>query len=283
MAAHRPGLGRGLDALLPAEVEDGAPGWQVAPLAAIDPNPTQPRRRFDDDSLRALTASIAEVGVLQPVIVRPMEGGRYRLVAGERRLRAAQEAGLEEIPIFVRQRGDDTSDLAEALIENIHREDLNPLEEAAAYRQLLDDFGLTHEEAGRRVGKSRSAISNMLRLLQLPPQVQALLGSGVLSAGHARALLGLEDPAEAVRIAQRAVTGRWSVRQVEEGVRRTLAGHDGEPRRSRPAPVIALEQRLAERLETGVRIDVGSRGGRVTIRFGSVDELERIYGVLFGS
>jgi len=283
MAAHKPGLGRGLDALLPAEVEDSPPGWQVAALAAIDPNPTQPRRRFDDDSLQALAASIAEVGVLQPVIVRPMEGGRYRLVAGERRLRAAQEAGLEEIPIFVRQRDDDTSDLAEALIENIHREDLNPLEEAAAYRQLLDDFGLTHEEAGRRVGKSRSAISNMLRLLHLPPQVQALLGSGVLSAGHARALLGLEDPAEAVRIAQRAVTERWSVRQVEEGVRRTLAGHKGEPRRSRPAPVIALEQRLAERLETGVRIDLGSRGGRVTIRFGSVDELERIYGVLFGS
>lgn len=282
MAGRKPGLGRGLEALLPAEGEAEAAAAQVAALDAIDPNPSQPRRSFDPETLGALADSIREVGVLQPIVVRPAAQGRYQLVAGERRLRAAQMAGLEYIPIYVREEDDSSADLAESLIENIHREDLSPLEEAAAYKQLLDDFGLTHNEAGKRLGRSRSAISNTLRLLQLPPRLQALVDSGELSAGHGRALLGLEDPARAVAIGTKAAGEGWSVRQVEEAVRRAAAppSRRGVPR---PAPVIALEERLAERLETGVRIDLGSKGGRVTIRFASVDDLERIYGVLFGS
>jgi len=240
------------------------------------------------EGLHALAASIREVGVLQPVVVRHGdEAGSFVLVAGERRWRAARLAGLKEIPAVVRE-GDATSGLAEALVENLQREDLSPLEEAAAYKQLLEDFGLTHEEVGARVGRSRPSITNTLRLLQLPASIQGMLERGELSAGHCRALVGLEDDKYAEHIARRAAAEGWPVRRVEEAVRaREEAGVTPRVERARaerPAEILALEERLAERLEAPVSIDYGKRGrGRVTVRFGSLDELERIYRVLFGS
>jgi ParB family chromosome partitioning protein len=227
--------------------------------------------------------SIREVGVLQPVVVRPSEEG-YILIAGERRCRAAQLAGLEEIPALIRDEGiDEATSLAEALIENLQREDLSPLEEGAAYQQLLADFGLTHDQVAVRVGKSRSAVTNTLRLLQLPVQIQGMINRGDLNAGHARALLGLEDASYAVHIAERVVAEGWSVRQVEEAVKKRA----GERRPSatavpppRPAAIIELEDRLGERLGTAVKIDHGKRGGKVSIRYASLDDLERIYHLL---
>jgi ParB family chromosome partitioning protein len=259
----------------------------MVPLDDIITNPQQPRQSVSEEGLHTLAASIREVGVLQPVVVRAgAEDGTYVLVAGERRWRAARLAGLEEIPAVVRS-GDDVSGLSEALVENLQREDLSPLEEAAAYRQLLEDFGLTHEEIGARVGKSRPAISNAIRLLQLPGVVQALLAQGALTAGHCRALLGLEDARYAEHIAKRAAEEGWSVRRTEEAVRARQEGpseRGGARREERPAEVLALEERLAERLASPVRIDYGARGGgKVVVRFGSLEELERIYRVLLGS
>ncbi|HSG79622.1 MAG TPA: ParB/RepB/Spo0J family partition protein, partial [Acidimicrobiia bacterium] len=211
----------------------------------------------------------------------------YVLVAGERRWRAGRMAGLEEIPAIVRAAEDDPSGLTEALIENVQREDLTPLEEAAAYRQLMEDFGMTHEEIGERVGKSRSAITNTLRLLGLTAAVQALVSDGTLSAGAARALLSLEDVAYAEHVAMRAAAEGWSVRQVEEAVRDRLEGPDPAPQqrrqRERPPEVVELEQRLALHLESKVKIDyAASGGGKVVVRFGSLDDLERIYRTLLG-
>lgn len=283
MAERRSGLGRGLDALIPAgQAEVG--GLHHLPLDRIEPNPHQPRSQFEEEPLRALAASIREVGLLQPVVVRPEQEGRFVLVAGERRWRAARMAGMTEIPALVRE-GDETGLLPQALVENLQREDLSPLEEAGAYQQLLEDFGWTHEEIGRRVGKSRTAVTNVLRLLQLPPAIQGMLDRGELSAGHARALLGLEDVAFAGHLARRAIEEGWSVRQVEEAVRdRTGAETSAEPRGrgkggrgTRPAAIVELEGRLAERLGTRVRIDYGGKGGKLVVRFGSLDELERIY------
>ncbi len=280
MAVRKTGLGRGLDALIPADRPSS--GFTTLAVDLISPNPAQPREHFDEDALESLAASIREVGVLQPVVVRQGKGeGQYILVAGERRWRAARHAGLTEIPAMIRA-GDDVSGLTEALIENVQREDLTPLEEAAAYRQLMEDFGLTHEQVGERVGKSRSAISNTLRLLQLPPPVQALLTRGALSAGHCRPLLGVEDPAVAVGLARRAAEEGWPVRRVEQEVRAVVESPE-RPRPERPAPVrpaevLELEDALAERLGTPVAIAMRSGGGgRLTIRFGSLDDLERIY------
>jgi ParB family chromosome partitioning protein len=284
MAARRTGLGRGLEALIPADRR--TTGFAVLPLDQIDSNPQQPRDRFDAEALEGLAASIAEVGVLQPVVVRPEHNGRYALVAGERRLRAARLAGLDEIPVVIRE-GDDAMGLTEALVENVQREDLTPLEEAAAYQQLMEDFGLTHDEIAGRVGMSRSAITNTVRLLQLSAPIQALLSDGRLTAGHCRPLVGLEDTGYAEHIAGRAAEEGWPVRRVEEAVRarRPHPEQQAAPpvRRERPAEILELEERLADRLESPVRIDYRRRGGgRLVITFASVDELERIYRSLSG-
>lgn len=281
MAARKSGLGRGLDSLLP--VDRPQAGFGNIPLDHIEPNPQQPRTHFDEESLESLAESITAVGVLQPVVVRPT-GDTYVLIAGERRCRAARLAGLEEIPAVIKPEDtDETTSLTDALIENVQREDLSPLEEAAGYQQLMEDFGLTHETVAQRVGKSRSAISNTLRLLQLPAAVQALVGEGELAAGHARALLGLEDQAYALHIAQRIVAEGWSVRQVEDAVRKRSASEatgPGVAKLPRPAAIIELEDRLGEKLGTAVKIDHGKRGGKVQIRYGSLDDLERIYKLL---
>ena len=277
MTTRRRGLGRGLESLIPQD----QPGYQVVSIDLIDPNPDQPRSAFSEESLASLAASIEEVGVLQPLVVRASEGGRFVLIAGERRLRASRLAGLEEVPILVRDPSDAGS-LTEALIENLQREDLSPLEEAAAYQQLVERFEMTHHEVGERVGRSRAAVSNTMRLLQLDPHLQGLLESGAISAGHAKAPLAVEDTAYAVHIADRAAQEGWSVRQVEDAVR--LRKSDGVPVAStpsdppsRPAAIIELEQRLAERLETPVDISYRGKGGRMVIKFSSLDDLERIY------
>lgn len=270
------------------------PGAHFAelPVDAIRPNPKQPRQVFDEDDLAELVASISELGVLQPVVVRPVpadeadEGGpRYELVMGERRLRASREAGRATVPAIVRSTGDEHM-LRDALLENLHRAQLNPLEEAAAYQQLLEDFGCTHEDLATRIGRSRPQISNMIRLLKLPPLVQRRVASGVLTAGHARALLGLQDGAAMERLAQRIVAEGLSVRTVEEIV---LLGEDGTPaprrRSSRAAASPELQQvasDLSERLETRVQVTMGRHKGKITVEFAGQDDLERILGALAG-
>ncbi|GAA1171788.1 ParB/RepB/Spo0J family partition protein [Ornithinimicrobium humiphilum] len=260
------------------------------PVSAIRPNPKQPRQVFDEDDLAELVASISELGVLQPVVVRPVpadevEAGEppYELVMGERRLRASKVAGKETVPAIVRSTGDEHM-LRDALLENLHRAQLNPLEEAAAYQQLLEDFGCTHEELAARIGRSRPQISNTIRLLKLPPLVQRRVASGVLTAGHARALLGLPDGAAMERLAQRIVAEGLSVRSVEEIV---LLGEDGptpvQRRRGRAAPSPELEevaQQLSERLDTRVQVTMGRRKGKITVEFAGQDDLQRILGAL---
>lgn len=281
--ARKSGLGRGLDALLAVDKADLTAG--TIPVDNIDPNPRQARTRFDEESLEGLAASIREVGILQPIVVGPADqNGRHVLVAGERRLRASKLVGLDQIPAVVRE-SDEAARLAESLIENVQREDLGPLEEAEAYRALMEDFDMRHEDVAQRVGKSRSAVTNSVRLLNLPGQIQGLIADGGISAGAGRALLGLEDAARAVMIAQRAASEDWSVRQVEEAVRDRRAGTTKKARskRERPAQIIALEERMEESLGTTVRIDYGARGGgKMVIKFGSLDDLERIYRGLLG-
>jgi ParB family chromosome partitioning protein len=283
MAARKSGLGRGLDALIP--VDHPSVGFAEVELSEIAPNPQQPRVRFDEESLEELAASITEVGVLQPIVVRPGDPeGTYVLIAGERRLRAAAAAGLTSIPAVIRSAESDERYLTEALIENVQRKDLSPLEEAAAYRNLLEDFGMTHEQVAARVGKSRSAVTNTLRLLQLPVPIQGMLEREELSAGHARALLSLDDEAYALHIAERAVAEGWSVRAVEEAVKERSVVEEPKPRRFaeiRPAAIIELEERLSERL--GARVTIKSRGdgGQMVIRYGSLEDLEQIYRRLF--
>ena len=286
MATRRSGLGRGLEALIPKGEEDHT-GFAVISIDRVSANPHQPRSMFDEEALASLAASIVEVGVLQPIIVREAEEGFYTLVAGERRWRAARKVGLKEIPAIIRE-SDDRSLLTEALVENLQREDLSALEEATAYQELLEDFGLTHEEVGNRVGKSRSAITNSLRLLQLPAAIQGKLERGELSAGHARALLGLEDKKFAEHIAERAVEEGWSVRQVEDAVRSrnqaVAEPHTG--RRTapeRPAAIVELEQRLRDQLSTRVKIKYGNDRGKLVIDFSSLDDLERIYRQFFSA
>lgn len=281
MTSRRSGLGRGLESLIPQD----KPGYQHVSIDAVDPNPDQPRAAFDEDSLSSLAASIREVGVLQPLVVRATEGGRFVLIAGERRLRAARLAGLTEIPVVIREPSDAGS-LTEALIENLQREDLSPLEEAAAYQQLVERFEMTHQEVGERVGRSRAAVSNTMRLLQLDPHLQGLLERGALSAGHAKALLAVEDTAYAIHIADRAAQEGWSVRQVEDAVR--LRKTDGVPISTsaeppaRPAAIVELERRLTERLDAPVDITYRGKGGRMVVKFSSLDDLERIYRVFYG-
>ena len=271
----------------PAELET-VPGARFAEIRidAISPNPRQPRAVFDEEAQAELVASIREIGLLQPVVVRPAaDPDRYELVMGERRWRAAGTAGLDRIPAIVRDTGDEAL-LRDALLENLHRAQLNPLEEAAAYDQLLKDFGCSHDELAQRLGRSRPQVSNTLRLLRLPPGVQRRVAAGVISAGHARALLGLTDADEQERLAHRIVAEGLSVRAVEEIVTVGDETTTGRPRRAglehRPvAPGLAdLAERLSDRLETRVRVDLGRTKGRITIDFASLDDLNRIVGLL---
>jgi len=281
MAGRKSGLGRGLDALIPQDHPTS--GYAELAIHEIEANPGQPRREFNEASLDSLADSIAAVGLLQPVVVRKHVDG-YVLVAGERRLRACKQAGFEKIPAVIRAESDDRSNLTEALVENLQREDLSVLEEAAAYQQLLEDFGMTHEEIAQQVGKSRSAVSNTIRLLALPGSIQKMLVSGELTPGHARALLGTEDEAYAIHIAQRAIAEGWTVRRVEEAVRlRSTQAGSGERGEvpARPAAIIELESRLQDRLGTTVKIDYRGKGGKITIKYASPEDLERIYRHLF--
>jgi ParB family chromosome partitioning protein len=254
--------------------------FEEVAVGSIAPNPRQPRRTFDEEALEELAASITEVGLLQPVVVRKLSEGSYELVMGERRWRASQQAGLEFIPAIVRETPD-TDMLRDALLENLHRQQLDPLEEAAAYQQLLDDFGATHEQLAQRVGRSRPHISNTLRLLNLPPAVQRRVAAGVISAGHARALLSLDDSLSQERLAQRIVAEGLSVRSVEEIV---ALGADNPakptrpPARSKPvAPALRhLSDRLSDLFETRVKVEMGRSKGKITVEFATIDDLERI-------
>jgi ParB family chromosome partitioning protein len=299
--ARSSGLGKGLSSIIPgAELTDtGSTQGAVLldiPVASVSPNPHQPRVHFDEETLSELSASIAEMGVLQPILVRPLDDGAFELIAGERRWRAAQRAGLTTIPAVIRMT-DDVSSVEQALVENLHRQDLTALEEAAAYQQLLDEFSLTHDQIATRVGKSRSAITNSLRLLGLPPAVQRLLADGQLSAGHARALLGTPDRTRQEQLAREAAAGGWSVRMVEDAVRADTVGspeavpstdHESEPEpvdgagltpatRLRPPGLLELEHLLAEHLDTRVSVQMTAKKGRVTIEFADLEDLERIY------
>ena len=305
MAQQKRGLGKGLGALIPAAPvsvgqashgpgtreslvgaglvpESAGPGeayFQEVPIGAITPNPRQPRSVFDEDALEELASSIREVGLLQPVVVRPVMPGHFELVMGERRWRACQEAGLEHVPAIVRDTGDDDL-LREALMENLHREQLNPLEEAAAYQQLLDDFDATHDELAKKVGRSRPHISNTIRLLQLPGTVQRRVAAGVLSAGHARALLTLADPEEQDHLAHRIVAEGLSVRAVEEIVAmggQHLAKQRRAPAKRAVAPALTeLADRLSDALETRVKVEQGQRKGKIVVEFASIEDLQRI-------
>lgn len=281
MATRRAGLGRGLESLIPSA--EGRDDFRRLKLDEVVPNPNQPRTNFDEEALAELAASIAEVGVLQPVVVRPLDDGRYALIAGERRWRAARQAGLTEIPAVIRT-SDDQHSLTEALIENLQRQDLGPLEEAAAYKALMEDFGMSHEQVAQAVGKSRPAVTNTLRLLQLPAAIQGMVERGELSAGHARALLAIEDTAYAQHIAQRAVAEGWSVRQVEEAARARVGASPTTPprvREVRPVEIVELEQRLRDRLGSKVNIRYRNQKGKVEITFNSLEDLERIYRQFF--
>lgn len=303
--ARRGGLGRGLDALIPPSAnEDQQSAFRDLPVSAITANRRQPRTRFDEEAMGALTASVRELGVLQPVLVRDTGGGSYELIAGERRWRAARRAGLATIPAIVRQ-ADDTLSLEQALVENVQREDLSPMDEAAAYQQLIEDFKLTHDELAARVGKSRAAISNTLRLFQLPPTVQRMLADNQLSAGHARALLTTPDRSFQETLARRAVQEGLSVRAVEE-----LARQHGDATRSpapgaaqagaaagaggansggvggsglRPPGLLELEDLLAAHLDTRVKVELRSGKGRLVVEFADLEDLERIYRAMTGS
>lgn len=304
MTQRKGGLGRGLSALItttpsgPPEEPAGpgptdipvvrsgdGPYFREVPIDAVSPNPRQPRAHFDEDALGELVTSIREVGLLQPIVVRPLGDERFELVMGERRLRAAREAGLTEIPAIVRETAE-ADRLRDALLENLHRQALNPLEEAAAYAQLLEDFGATHEELATRIGRSRSHVTNTIRLLNLPAPVQRRVAAGVLSAGHARALLSLEDAARQEELATRAVAEGMSVRAIEEAVHLAQAEPAGKPTPTRPrtrsqAPAAdELAARLSDFLETRVSVALGRRRGKIVVEFASVDDLERIVGLI---
>lgn len=278
-------VSRETEALPRVETPAGA-HFAELPIDSITPNPRQPREVFDEDALAELVTSIKEVGLLQPVVVRSIGSGAYELIMGERRWRACREAGLERIPAIVRAT-DDEKMLLDALLENLHRAQLNPLEEAAAYDQLLHDFSCTHEELADRIGRSRSQVSNTLRLLKLSPPVQRRVAAGVLSAGHARALLGLSDVEEQDRLAQRIVAEGLSVRSVEEIV--TLMAAEPATARKPKGPragrrlspaLNELASRLSDRFETRVKVDLGQRKGKIVVEFASMEDLERILGTI---
>lgn len=275
-----------------ATSERSAPPAEVAgayfadlPVASITPNPRQPRQVFEEEAMAELVHSVTEIGLLQPIVVRRTGESAYELIMGERRWRAVQEAGLETIPAIVRQT-DDEAMLRDALLENLHRSQLNPLEEAAAYRQLLDDFGCTHDELAGRIGRSRPQISNTLRLLNLSPAVQRRVAAGVISAGHARTLLGVTEPAAQDRLAGRVVSEGISVRGLEELVAVGELGEDADEqptvRPARPsAPGLKeIDERLSDRLETRVKVSLGRNKGKIAIEFASLSDLERIVSII---
>lgn len=288
--ARSPGLGRGLSALISDSPSpaDGvrSSSYLELPLDAISVNPYQPRDKFDQASLNVLTESIREVGVLQPVLVRPSVDGRYELIAGERRCRAARQAGLDRIPAVVRT-AEDADTLEQALLENLHREDLNAIEEAVACQQLMDEFGFTQETVAKRLGRSRSAVANTVRLLQLPDEVKAMVMSGSLSAGHARALLGVANEKRLIKLAKKAVSDGLTVRMVEEAARGVApaASKAQQPAQrasgaDRGAAVLELESLLSDHLDTKVDVTLGKGQGKLVIQFADLDDLERIYRVM---
>lgn len=316
--ARRSGLGKGLSALIPTEVTgDRSSALQEVPIASIRPNPRQPRVNFDEETMSSLAASIKELGVLQPVLVRRIGGeasDEFELIAGERRWRAARRAGLHTIPVLL-QTADDTHSLEQALVENLHRQDLNVLEEAAAYQQLIEEFGFTHDRVATRVGKSRTAVTNILRLLQLPAGVQRLLAEGQISPGHARALLGTPDRGYQEVLAKLVVADGLTVRAVEDLVRehnegpaavggRSVTGVPAAtgveaielddsapggaptvppgPRRLPPPGILELEELLSSHLNTRVKVDLSSKRGKVVVEFATLEDLERIYKLMVG-
>jgi ParB family chromosome partitioning protein len=305
--ARHSGLGKGLSALIPSDISPqtgtavpATSGLREIAISAIDPNPNQPRVHFDEEALSELTASIRAIGLLQPVLVRPAKDGRFELIAGERRWRAASRAGLSVIPAIIRVT-DDVSSVEQALVENLHRQDLTALEEAAAYQQLLDDFKMTHETIAEKVGKSRSAITNAIRLLSLPPSIQQLLADGQLSAGHAKALMGTPDRTFQQQLAKRAAQESWTVRAIENAVRdkqnpvvsatktdatkpgsikstKSSIGNSKTERSTlRPPGMLELENLLAEHLGTTVNVTMLEKNGKVVIHFADLDDLERMY------
>jgi ParB family transcriptional regulator, chromosome partitioning protein len=293
MMSKRGGLGRGLSALIPGAPEAGeaSAGLMEVPVNAVAPNPKQPRTRFDDETIATLAASIREVGILQPLVVRRAGDGRYELIAGERRLRAAKAAGLASVPIVLRD-SEDADLLREALIENIHREDLNPIEQAEAFRALLEELGLKQEELADRVGVSRSHIANTIRLLALPLDVQQLLADDKITAGHARAVLSLGDKDAMSSLSTRIAAEDLSVRQTEDIVRRFVEAPEQAAEKRRVAESITeqpdanlaeVEEILSEQLATRVSIQMGTKRGKVVIEFGSPDDLERIVSEIIGS
>jgi ParB family chromosome partitioning protein len=287
MSAKRGGLGTNLDSLIPTSLTVG--DTEVAqqnevPISSISPNPRQPRTVFDEDALNELIASIKEIGILQPPVVRKVAEGRYELIMGERRFRAAKAAGLKTIPVIIRQTPDNEL-LREALIENIHRSQLNPLEEAAAYAGLLTDFGCTHDELATKLGRSRPLISNMLRLLNLPPTVQRKVAAGIISAGHARALLGLSDDKEIEKLANRIVAEGLSVRATEEIV--ATAGPAKKSGKTKAkvgisGTALASAELLSDYLDTRVSIEQGKGKGKITIEFAGNEDLQRIVDLIEG-
>ena len=310
--ARRSGLGKGLSALIPSEATgDSTSLLRVVPISHIRPNVFQPRSHFDEESMASLAASIKEVGLLQPVLVRELSGEAesYELIAGERRWRAARRAGLQTIPVLV-QVADDAGSLEQALVENLHREDLNALEEAAAYQQLIDEFGLTHEQVATRMGRGRATITNTLRLLQLPAGAQRALSERTISPGHARALLGTPDRALQEKLVQRIIDEGLTVRAVEEIVRGDVVDLHvvPPPAEEEPAPaataeassstgdaarrpsvrklpepgVLELEELLSTYLNTRVKVDIQNRRGRLVVEFATLEDLERIYRAMVG-
>ena len=296
---NRPsGLGRGLGALIPSDVTDDPDAtFQTVAVSSIHPNQYQPRGHFDEETLDSLANSVRELGVLQPLLVRK-DGDRYELIAGERRWRAAKRAGLQDVPVIVRE-ADDTASLEQALVENLHRQDLNAIEEAAAYQQLVDDFSFTQAKIATRVGKSRSSVANILRLLTLPPAVQRLVSENRLSAGHARAIVSLDSEAEQVAIADRIVKEDLTVRDVERLMKGEPVGTDAPapdaatdsssdsptptkpaPGTTRPAAVLELERLLSEQLDTNVGISLGAKKGKIVIDYADLHDLERVYRII---
>ena len=287
---RRSGLGRGLSSLIPADFTADSGVYQEIDIKEVVPNRYQPREHFDEETLTSLSRSITEIGVIQPIVVRELEEGQYELIAGERRWRAAKRANLAAIPAIIRT-SDDLSSLETAVVENLHRQDLNPLEEAAAYQQLVEEFGLTQDDVAQRVGRSRSAVANTLRLLYLPPMVQRLLIEGQLSAGHARALLATPDRSEQERLATQIVEEGLTVRQIEEMLREedpTEPADEDESAVEQTIPkvpdagVLELEELLAVRLDTRVAVKLGKGPGKLVVDFADVDDLERIYRIIAG-
>ncbi|MEZ5321401.1 MAG: ParB/RepB/Spo0J family partition protein [Microthrixaceae bacterium] len=304
--SRRSGLGKGLGALIPAEGasagggEGSGPfGLRDIPVSSVTRNPHQPRSVFAEEPLNSLVESVRVVGVLQPILVRPVsEDGQFELIAGERRLRAARRAGLTTIPAVVRE-VEDVGSLEQAIVENLHRADLNPMEEAAAYQRLIDEFGLTQEQAASRVGKSRSSVANLLRLFHLPPTVQRMVSEGQLSAGHAKVLLSTPDRAFQEALAKRIVSEDLSVRSTEDVIRERAeiegrlggaddigTGHRRTPesdpsrKRLRPPGLLELEELLSSRLDTRVKVEMGAKKGRMQIEFANLEDLERIYRII---